>query len=297
MCFLLVAFLSLFSHRYTASQDQLPLANQLVGGEFSHVVQKGDSLTGVGARFGIGAGYLAAINDLSASRVLKTGQQLRIDNRHIVPATINDGIVINIPQRMLFHFKEASLRRAFPVGLGRYDWPTPTGRFEIVVKEENPTWDVPKSIQEEMQREGKAVKTCVPPGPDNPLGKHWLGLSIGGYGIHGTIAPSSIYQFQTHGCIRAHPDNVAELFEEVSRGTPVIIVYRRLMLADIDGKIYLEVHRDIYKKEPDVYAQLDDLLRALNLESKVDRMLAADIIREQGGIVREIGRKILDENK
>jgi hypothetical protein len=69
------------------------------------------------------------------------------------------------------------------------------------------------------------------------------------------------------------------------------------MLADIDGKIYLEVHRDIYKKAPDAQAQFDHLLRALNLASKVDRVLAADIIREQGGIVREIGRKILDENK
>ena len=52
----------------------------------------------------------------------------------------------------------------------------------------------------------------MPPGPDNPLGKHWLGLSIHGYGIHGTIAPSSIYQFRTHGCIRLHPDDIAELF-------------------------------------------------------------------------------------
>ena len=297
ICFLLIVLISLFSHRYTAGQELLPLSDRLAGGEFSYVVQKGDSLTSIGARFGIGVRYLAAINDLSASRVLEIGRQLRIDNRHIVPAIINDGIVINIPQRMLFHFKGARLRRAIPVGLGRQDWPTPTGSFKIVVKEENPTWDVPKSIQEEMQREGKTVKTCVLPGPDNPLGKHWLGLSIGGYGIHGTIAPASIYQFQTHGCIRAHPDDVAELFEEVSRGTPVIIVYRRLMLADIDGKIYLEVHRDIYKKEPDAQAQFDHLLRALNLESKVDRVLAADIIRERGGIAREIGRKILDENK
>ncbi|HME62823.1 MAG TPA: LysM peptidoglycan-binding domain-containing protein, partial [Candidatus Binatia bacterium] len=128
--FLLVALLSLFSHRYTAGQEQLPLSDQLTGGEFSYVVQKGDSLTSIGAKFGIGARYLAAINDLSASGVLKIGQQLRIDNRHIVPAIMNDGIVINIPQRMLFHFKEARLRRAIPVGLGRQDWPTPTGSFK-----------------------------------------------------------------------------------------------------------------------------------------------------------------------
>jgi L,D-transpeptidase ErfK/SrfK len=208
---------------------------------------------------------------------------------------MNDGILINIPQRMLFYFKEGRLLRAFPVGLGRHDWPTPTGQFKIVAKEENPIWDVPKSIQEEMQREGKAVKTCVPPGPDNPLGKHWLGLSIGAYGIHGTIAPASIYRFQTHGCIRAHPDDVAQLFEDVSRGTPGIIVYHRLMLANVRGQIYLEVHRDIYEKEPDVHAQFDELVRTLNLESKVDRALAADIIGEQDGIARVIVIKILDE--
>ena len=71
-------------------------------------------------------------------------------------------------------------------------------------------WIVPESIQEEMRREGKDVLTRVPPGPDNPLGRHWIGLSIGGIGIHGTIAPSSVYHFRSHGCIRLHPDDVEE---------------------------------------------------------------------------------------
>ena len=287
---LLVVF-SLFLHGQAASQDKAPVADQLIGGEFSYVVRKGDSLTGIGARFGVGVGVLAAANDVSPSALLKTGQQLRVDNRHIVPSIVIDGIVINIPQRMLFYFKEGRLIRSFPVGLGRHDWPTPTGPFKIVAKEENPNWEVPLSIQDEMQREGKAVKTCVPPGPDNPLGKHWLGLSIAGYGVHGTIAPTSIYHFQTHGCIRAHPDDIAGLFDEVSRGTPGILVYRRLMIANVAGKIYLEVHRDVYQRETDVRAQFEELVNTFNPEFRVDRELATSIIRKQDGTAREIGVK------
>lgn len=290
--FSLLTLLCLFGPGPAASQDQPQLFEQLVGSEFSYLVQKGDSLVGIGARFGVNGGFLAASNQLSPTSPLKAGQSLRVDNRHIVPDIINDGIVINIPQRMLFYFKERRLVRSFPVGLGRHDWPTPTGPFKIVEKEKNPNWDVPTSIQEEMRREGKAVKTCVPPGPDNPLGKHWLGLSIGGYGIHGTIAPKSIYQFQTHGCVRAHADDIAQLFDDVSHGTPGMLIYRPLLVARIGQQVYLEVHRDVYKKGPDALRRFEPILRTFNLESVIDRDLAQDIIRRQEGIAREITRRI-----
>jgi L,D-transpeptidase ErfK/SrfK len=285
----LILFSLLWSSRATG-QAQLSLPEQVAGREFSYTVQKGDSLTGIGARFGVDAAVLAANNRLSQRSLLQVGQQIRVDNRHIVPNILSDGIVINIPQRMLFYFEEGRLSRHFPVGLGRRDWPTPTGEFKIVVKEEDPTWDVPPSIQEEMRREGKAVKTCVPPGPDNPLGKHWLSLSIGGYGIHGTIAPTSIYQFQTHGCIRAHPDDIAELFVDVWRGTPAMFSYRRLLIAKVGQQVFLEVHRDVYKKEPDIQERFEEWVRIFNLESMVDRQLAEVIIRKQDGIAREITR-------
>jgi len=291
-CFISVMLFTLISHGYAAGQDNPTLVEQVVGKQFLYTVASGDSLTSIGARFGVDAAVLAAQNNFSPDRRLKAGQQLRIDNRHIVPNMIRDGIAINIPQRMLFYFKEGRLLRWFPVGLGRPDWPTPTGRFKILVKEENPTWDVPKSIQEEMQREGKVVITCVPPGPANPLGKHWLGLSIGGYGIHGTIAATSIYHFQTHGCIRAHPADIAELFKDVARGTPGILVYRRLLIAKVGDQIFLEVHRDAYRKEPDALERFEELLRNFNLRFVVDRQLAQDIIRKQEGIAREITRGV-----
>lgn len=101
----------------------------------------------------------------------------------------------------------------------------------------------------------------------------------------------SIYQFQTHGCIRAHPNDIAGLFDDVSRGTTGILVYRRLMIANVAGKIYLEVHRDVYKKETDVRPQFEELLKTFNTEFRVDRERATSIIRKQEGTARQIGVK------
>ena len=273
---------------HAAAPNPPSIADQLVGGEFSYVIQSGDSLTAISARFGVGVRVLAADNHISSSSSLRIGQVIRIDNRHIVPKIADDGILINIPQRMLFYLRAGRSLRAFPVGLGRHDWPTPTGAFQIVAKKENPIWSVPISIQEEMQREGKSVQTCVPPGPDNPLGKHWLGLSIPGYGIHSTIAPGSIYQFQTHGCIRAHADDIAALFDDVSPGTHGLLVYQRLLIANVGGKVFLEVHPDAYKKDPELRARFEELLKSLP-EFSIDRELATGIIRKQDGIARQIG--------
>ena len=270
------------------AEERSTLSDQLVGREFAYVVQPGDSLTAIGARFGVGINILAAANNLPPNARLKVAQELNIDNRHVVPRAIDDGIVINIPQRMLYLFREGHALHAYPVALGKQDWPTPSGSFRIAVKEENPVWDVPKSIQEEMRREGKDVKTCVPPGPDNPLGQHWLGLSISGYGIHGTIAPGSIYQFQTHGCIRLHPDDVAALFPAVERGTPVLLLYRRLLVARIGDRVFLEVHRDIYGKQPSIEAELKQLAESEILASRIDWARAGDIIRKQDGIARDV---------
>ena len=282
-----VLLLSLNSGR---AGDTPQLSSAIVGREFKYVVVRGDSLTRVGARFGVDVSTLAAANGLSASAFLREGQELQIDNRHIVPASWDKGIAINIPQRMLFYFNQPDPIRAFPVALGRPDWQTPIGPFTIASKRENPEWNVPQSIQEEMRREGKAVTTCVPPGPDNPLGAYWFGLSIPGYGIHSTIAPASIYQFRTHGCIRLHPDDMAEIFPQVKPMTPGQLLYRRLLVAKVGNQVFLEVHRDIYRKEPHPVRSFVEIIRHQNFVSSLDWEKVKEIIEQQEGVAREISK-------
>ena len=288
---LLACLLAGFSLASLAADDLPPLSRQVMGGTFEYTIRRGDFLIAIGARFGVPPELIAKQNAIPYEAIIYPGQRLRIDNPHIVPAMLGDGVLINIPQRMLFHYSQGKLIGAYPVGLGMPSWPTPSGEFEIVSRIQNKTWVVPKSIQEEMQREGKAVLTEVPPGPDNPLGAHWLGLSMWGYGIHGTIAPSSVYHFRSHGCIRLHPDDIAELFERTEAGTSGQLVYVPVLLAVVDGgRILLEVHQDIYRKGIDPMQFVRDMAEANGLSRDIDWSRVDAVIAAQEGLAQEVGR-------
>lgn len=272
------------------ANGQPPLPRQVTGGDSDYIVQPGDFLIAIGARFGLPPTLLARDNAVPYEALIHPGQRFRIHNPHIVPAGFDDGILINIPQRMLFHFSQGTLQAAYPVGLGKPDWPTPEGEFRIVAREANKTWKVPVSIQEEMRRENRIVLEEVPPGPDNPLGAHWLGLDIWGYGIHGTLAPSSIYHFRSHGCIRLHPLDIAELFERVSVGTRGRLIYQTVLLAvDDDGRILLEVHPDIYNQSVDPAQTVRRLAEAHGLNPAIDWSTVETVITAQDGLAREVG--------
>ena len=103
----------------------------MTGQRFSYTVKAGDSLTLLSARLGVDLAGLADLNGLAPSARLNVGQTLVIDNRHLIPDRPDLAIVINIPQRMLFHRTGAGAIRGYPVGLGRPTWPTFIGRFRV----------------------------------------------------------------------------------------------------------------------------------------------------------------------
>jgi L,D-transpeptidase ErfK/SrfK len=261
----------------------------LVGEEFLYTVRRGDSLALVGARLGVGSRSLARDNRLSPSARLRIGQVLRVDNRHIVPFSLDDGILINIPQRLLFLFQDGRRVAWYPVGMGRRDWPTSAGRFQIDSLERKPTWNVPASIQEEMRRRGVSVESRVPPGPANPLGDYWIGLEGSGCGIHGTNAPASVYAFRTHGCVRLHPDDIADLFSRAFKGMPVQFVYEPILLARApDGTVFLEVNADVYGRQGDPSEIVAALAQRQNLRMALDPALVERVIAESEGLARRV---------
>ena len=127
-------------------------------------------------------------------------------------------IVIHRGENRLVLFRGTHWVRAFPVATGQAIYPTPLGRFEIVVKEKNPWWYPPTY---DAWAQGLEP---VPPGPGNPLGTRWMGLSAPGVGIHGTDAPWSIGHSESHGCIRMQVPDAEWLYRHVRVGTPVFIV-------------------------------------------------------------------------
>jgi L,D-transpeptidase ErfK/SrfK len=264
------------------------LAARLVGGALPYHVVAGDSLTRIGARFGVEPRTVARLNALPTDAVLVPGQRLWIDNTHVVPEGVDDGIVVNVPQRMLFLFRSGILVGYYPVGLGRPAWPTATGSFTVVDRQRDKTWNVPRSIQAEMRGERQLVRTRVPPGPDNPLGRYWLGLSLAGFGIHGTIAPASVYHFQSHGCLRLHADDIADLYARTRLGTAGIIVYAPVLLAELaDGRVVLEVHRDVYRRADDPWRALQTLAASAP-GARIDWERARLVVAEREGIARDV---------
>ena len=277
-------------------QDIPVLSDKLVGSMGSYTVARNDTLRLVAAKLGVNHTQLAAMNGLTPSARLKIGQVLRFNNQRIIPAsTIKNGIVINIPDRMLYYFEKGALTYATAVALGTptkmddIPWHTPTGRFRITNKDKDPTWTVPPSIQEKMRREGKEVITSVPPGADNPLGKYALRTSLPGILIHSTSKPWSIYTFASHGCIRVYPERMEELFKVVKINTPGEIIYKPVKVVSTEeGRIFLEVHGDIYAKTRGIKHETKALLRSLNISDKVDWGKVEKVISRKSGIAEEI---------
>lgn len=128
-------------------------------------------------------------------------------------------VVIRRASKRLFYYEGERLRRVFRVATGQPSYPTPLGRFRIVVKWRNPWWYPPPSPW------AQGLKP-VPPGPGNPLGTRWMGLSVPAVGIHGTPDAASLGYSVSHGCIRMAIPSAEWLFERVEVGTPVFIVDR-----------------------------------------------------------------------
>jgi L,D-transpeptidase ErfK/SrfK len=273
----------------SATQETADVSEATTGGSFAYVIERGDTLAVLAARFGIDRAVMARENGLAPNATLVIGQLLALDNGHIVPAG-DAGILVNVPQRMLFHVAEGLPPSGYPVAVGRRDWPTPRGSFQVVAKEQDPTWDVPRSIQEEMRRSGQRVVEHVPPGPGNPLGEFWFGLSLPGIGIHGTSAPTSIYRPVTHGCIRLHPDAARELFFKVPIGATGRILYEPVLLAVIDGTVFLEAHPDVYRLSGgDRLPAIGRALERLALGDSIDWSAARDVLTRRDGVARAIG--------
>ena len=122
-------------------------------------------------------------------------------------------VVVSIPDRKLALIENDQVVSVYPVAVGGSVSPSPVGTFNVVSRVANPTYYKPGKV--------------VAPGAANPVGTRWIGLSLKGYGIHGTDNPRSIGYARSHGCIRLHNHDVEELFERLRAGDVVELLGER----------------------------------------------------------------------
>ena len=148
----------------------------------------------------------------------------RVVSPHVAADSIGPIIVIHRDSKWLYLYKQVTPAKPvtfvhrFEVATGQPIYPTPTGAFKIVIMERDPWWYPPPDAP------WAKGAVPIPPGPGNPLGTRWMGLSAPGVGIHGTPDPASLGYSASHGCIRMFIPSAEWLFAHVQVGTPVIIV-------------------------------------------------------------------------
>jgi hypothetical protein len=122
-------------------------------------------------------------------------------------------IVVSLEDRKLALVEDGQVKKVYAVAVGKPSTPSPSGTFTIERRVANPTY----------HHDGKTVL----PGPGNPVGTRWMGLSIHGYGFHGTNEPRSIGKAASHGCIRMARANLEEFYDLVAVGDTVELIGER----------------------------------------------------------------------
>jgi lipoprotein-anchoring transpeptidase ErfK/SrfK len=152
------------------------------------------------------AGQVIVVADTTQSQPAVTGaRSIRIDKSDNMLYVLGDG------DRVL---------GAFPVTFGSEQRdPLPLGRMKIVSEVKDPYFD----YNPELLKTAKATdpKVRLKPGPNNPVGVAWLGLSKPHWGIHGTNEPSTLARATSNGCVRLSNWDVLRLASIIEPGVPV----------------------------------------------------------------------------
>lgn len=266
----------------------------MVGEVKGYTAKAGENLLDIALRNSLAIDHLCFANGWPASATkIYPGTPVVLPKARVLPSNPpRDGLVINLPERGLYFFRNGHFKQFYPISIGLADdFPTPTRYVTIVEKVVNPTWYPPQGSK------WARGKKPIGPGPENPLGDRWIGLSGGYYGIHGNNKDWNIGLSTTHGCMRMYNTAIRSLFEQVRVGMPVRIEYETAKVGRFsDGSLYLVTFPDIYKRSDPVKAAQNALKRigvsgawSPALESEAAKCLGLPISLETAQAMRPPG--------
>lgn len=195
----------------------------------------------VAEKFHADPGFLLEINELKSGADLEMGMTLKVPNV-TEPFDISEPMTLAKEKdkpsettgeetpielivlrgvRIVEVRKEGKLIHSFPISPGARDNQSPAGDWEVSVISWMPEFRWDRSMLENGRRSDNSF--LLPPGPNNPVGIVWIGLSADGIGLHGTSSPDAIGRNSSHGCIRLSNWDALKLGKLVTVGVKVTI--------------------------------------------------------------------------
>jgi len=274
-----------FPYRLPRGPGIDPEAVTVVGQPTTHHIVRYQNFYEIARKYDLGFWELAKFHRALDHFYLPWDTDIVIPTQWILPEKANPpGYLVNVAElRGYRFFPDKGEVRTYPVGIGVFEFKTPIGKsFRVQSRVENPSWRVPAGLR------WKYDQAVLPPGEDNPVGSHWLGLSK--YGLHGTHAPMGVGRLVSHGCIRHYPEDIKELYDLTPVGTTVEIIYEPVKFGYLQGRIFVEVHEDIYFLIPDLFHYALGKLEAKGLAGSINWVKFLRAVEEQNGAPVDISR-------
>jgi L,D-transpeptidase ErfK/SrfK len=273
------------THRFLIAPGQ-----DVVGRVQVTVAKHEDTFADIARRFNVGYAELVRANPGVDPWLPGEGTEIVLPTEFILPDAPREGLVLNLAQMRLYHFpkpakgapKDAPIEVVtHPIGIGKVGWATPEGTTKVVSHVKDPTWTPPVSVRKEHAKEGDILPPTVPPGPDNPLGRHMMRLGWPSYLIHGTNKPPAVGMRASAGCVRLYPEDIAQIFEAVPDGTKVTVVNQPFLLGWRGDRLYVQAYEPLVDDKRD----WSDVPKALRQKLKKPKSALWKRVAEHDGQV------------
>ncbi|MSQ91327.1 MAG: LysM peptidoglycan-binding domain-containing protein [Gammaproteobacteria bacterium] len=230
------------THRFNVAPDQ-----DVVGHLQVTIARHEDTLTDIARRFNIGYEEIIRANPGVDPWLPGEGTPVVLPTEFVLPDAPREGLVLNLAAMRLYYFpkreKDAPIEViTHPIGIGRVGWVTPEGSTKVVARVKDPVWVPPVSVRQEHAKDGDILPEKVPPGPDNPLGRHMFRLGWPSYLVHGTNKPPGVGMRSSHGCIRLYPEDIEALYDSMPIGTRVTVVNQPYLLGWRGGQLLTQAY-------------------------------------------------------
>jgi len=252
------------THRFFVAPDQ-----DVVGHVQVTVSKHEDTFADIARRFNVGYTELVRANPGVDPWLPGEGTEIILPTEFILPDAPREGIVLNLAQMRLYYFpkpkKEGPVEViTHPIGIGKVGWATPEGSTKVMSHVKDPTWTPPASVRKDHAKDGDILPPTVPPGPDNPLGRHMMRLGWPGYLMHGTNKPPAVGMRASAGCVRLYPEDIALIFEAVPDGTQVTVVNQPVLLGWSGERLMVQAYEPLVDDKRD----WSDVTKTLKQQAK-----------------------------
>ncbi|MGA7562487.1 MAG: L,D-transpeptidase family protein [Desulfobaccales bacterium] len=263
-----------------------PEAVTVVGQPQIHHIVRYENLYYLARKYDLGFWELAHYHWNLDHFYLPWDTDIVIPTQWIIPERSSyPGYLINVAELRGYRFLGQNQVRTYPIGIGVLDYESPIGkRLRVASKAVNPGWHIPLHLQ------AKYGMSYMPPGEDCPVGDRWMGMAPGSYGLHGTCYPQGVGRLVSHGCNRHYPEDIHELFDITPVGTTVEFIYQPVKIGYLHGRIFIEVHEDIYSKIPDMLQYAIKQVQERGLAGRIDWQKVLKAVAEESGAPLEITR-------